>query len=126
MTYSARAADGAIRENLTVPQGAAWTRTWAVSAPDGGSLLLDGWDARAQVRAIAEADEVLFEWSTVTDDEQTGVVLDHTAVTLALTGFESRDWAWRRGVYDLYLFDPNGVPTRLVEGTVTVSPSVTR
>lgn len=125
MPYSSRAADGAIRENLTIPQGSSWSRTWALSDPNGGSLTLDGWSARAQVRITAESQVVLYEWNSANPDLAGTTVLGNSSVTLLLTGAESANWTWRRGVWDLYVFNPDGKPTRLVEGTFTVSPSVT-
>jgi hypothetical protein len=125
VTYSARADDGALLEHLTVPQGAAWSRTWPVTDGIGAPLSLDGWSARAQLRLTADDAAVVFEWNTTAGTGIGSVVAAGAAVTIALTGAESATWGLRRGVYDLYLFDPNGVPTRLVEGTFTLSPSVT-
>lgn len=111
---------------MTVAQGAAWSRTWPVTGDVGQSLALDGWSARAQVRASVDATAVLYAWSTSALDAVGNAYFTISAVTLTLDGTESANWVWRRGVWDLYLFDPSGVPTRLVEGTFAVSPRVTR
>lgn len=34
-------------------------------------------------------------------------------------------WTWRNAVYDLELVDPDGRVTRLIQGTISLSPEVT-
>jgi len=125
MPLSPFAADGTLQDNLSVPQGTAWSRTWPVGSDQNQPIALDGWRARAQVRSIAESPVVLFEWTTSLTDGAGSAYFSISAITLTLDGSESALWPWRRGVYDLYLFDPSGAPTRLVKGSFTVTPSVT-
>lgn len=121
----ARAADGALQDNLTIPQGTRWSRVWTATDSTGAPITLAGWTGRAQVRVNELDPTVLFEWATSPTGGQGAIVLAGATAAIQLTGLESPAWSWRRGVYDLYLFDPSGGPTKLVKGRVTVSPSVT-
>ena len=47
-------------------------------------------------------------------------------VTVRIPGVSTAAYAFRRGVYDVYITGPGGDRWRLVEGRVTVSQSVTR
>jgi len=49
-----------------------------------------------------------------------------TNVELVIPAADSSEWMWRHGVYDVELVDLIGHPTRLIQGSVTVSPEVTR
>lgn len=126
MPLSPYAADGTLQENLWVPQGSAWSRTWPVGGNTGQNIALDGWTARAHVRPYPESPTLLFSWTTLLNDGAGSAYFSVSAITLTLDGSESADWTFRRAVYDLYLFDPAGAPTRLVEGTFIVTPQVTR
>ena len=63
---------------------------------------------------------------TVTDGEVTWEWMGSGMVTLTVAPAVARVWTWRRGVYDLELVEPTGQEARPTEGTVRVSPEVTR
>lgn len=105
------------------------TRTGNVTTP----VDLTGWSARAQLRRTWGGEIWLSLTNTdgITLTDTGGVVVDiPAAVTedpawntrLKVTGGEPQ----ARGVWDLELINPDGHVTRLVQGTVTVSPDVTR
>jgi hypothetical protein len=109
---------------LTIYQGATlWLPlTWRLS---GGAVTdLVGCTARMQVRPTVDAQEVLLELTT----DNGGIALAATAPNLVLqmTDAQTAALAWRTGVYDLEVAFPNGLVRRLLEGTATVSPEVTR
>jgi hypothetical protein len=118
-----RAADGALLDDLVIPQGTAWNRTWTVADDDGIPLPVDGWSVRSQIRSAPSSGTVLFEWNTTGGLGPASI--DGPTVTVELTGLDSLLWTFRRAYYDVYLTNPSGEPTRLVQGTVTVSPAVT-
>ena len=105
------------------------TRTGDTTTP----VYLAGWTARAQLRRTWGGEI----WLTVTHED--AITLTATGdVVLAIDAATTEDPAWNtrskivageaqaRGVWDLELIDPTGRVTRLVQGTVTVSPDVTR
>lgn len=124
-----RAPDGALVDNLVIPQGSQWNRSWPVTDNTGSPVVLTGWTLRSQIRPYAGSTLVLFEWNTsiVTPSSVLGVavVTGSTAqVNLSGTG-DSAAWTFVGGVFDVYLTDPAGHPTRIVEGSVTVTPQIT-
>lgn len=115
---------GAVRDDVTIPQGAAWSRVWNITDGNGNPLNVTGWAVRAQIR-YSHNDAVLFEWSSAGGAGIGSAVASGTTATISLTGAESPSWAFTSAEYDVILTDTNGVPTRIVEGEVTISPSIT-
>ncbi len=112
--------------DITIEQGATFLREFNWKRDTGSGYLpvdLTGYSARMQVRAKVSASTILYE-ATTTNGK---LVLDPLAgkITLSIGPDESAAWKWRSGVYDLEL-QLGSVVTRLLQGTVTVSPEVTR
>lgn len=106
-----------VRYDITVRQGATYELTIPVQDSDGDPITLTGYTVAGQVRETHAADTVLHE--LVPSIEGSDVVVNISAAT-------SSEWSWRYGVYDIELTSPDSKVTRLVEGSVTVSPEVTR
>ena len=117
---------GTLRENLTIPQGVYWRRAWPVTDPlNGTPLAIGGWSARAQIRDNPHPGApVLFEWNTESGTHG-AITLVSGLLTIALTGSESLGWPFRRGFFDLFLTDPSGHPSKLVEGRALIVPAIT-
>ena len=115
---------GAIRDDITIPQGAAWTRTWAITDAVGTPLTVTGWTVRAQIR-YSHDDLVFFEWNTAGGAGIGAASATGTTVTLHLSGTESALWNFTKAAYDIILKDPGGTPTRIVEGALTLASSIT-
>lgn len=110
------------RTSITIPQGASWGLAWPILDEAGQPKDLTDWTVKAQIRATADSGTVLHEWNTATG---TATVTD-SRVSILLAGTTSAAWTWSRGVYDVKLTSPEGVPYRIAEGAVYVSPQVTR
>jgi len=112
----------ALVSNLVIEQGTTWTHGYAVTvnsvAPD------DDWTVAAQIRARAETpDPPLWEWSTALGN----ATISAGTIILTLEPDESSAWAWRAGHFDVEITSPAGdITYRVAQGTVTVSPEVTR
>lgn len=110
---------GAVTRNLQIEQGTTWSATWQIKL-DGAFLDPDaGWQARSQVRAKKTDAAVLHEF----DAKVIG-----SMVYLSVLPDVSSAWTWRRGVYDIEIYD-NGAPSRVVrvvQGTINVSAEITR
>ena len=110
---------------LTFYQGATFSKRlrWTVKAT-GVPIDLTGCAARMQVRPEVESSTVLLELTTANG----GITLGGVAGTIEL--FVSDDastlFTWSAGVWDLEIEFPSGDVTRLAQGTVSVSPEVTR
>ena len=93
----------------------------------GTPLDLTGCKARMQVRAEVESTEVLLELTT----ENGGITLGGTAgiIDFYVGATATAAITWTSGVFDLEIVHPGALPddvTRLAQGTVSVSPEVTR
>lgn len=108
----------AIKANIIVDQGSSFQTSINVTDDDENAIDLTNYTAAAQMRKhYTSSNAVSF---TTTISPALGVV------TLALTANTTNTLAAGRYVYDCELTDNNGAVTRLVEGIVTVTPSVTR
>src|SRR5690606_1990878 len=107
------------RFDLRVEQGSDYHLTIPVVDNAGTPYVVVGWSARGQVRRSLDDEEPVYEL----DDHLTGGA---TTVELNLPGEAISEWTWRQARYDIELVNPEGRPTRLLEGHVFVSPEVTR
>jgi len=112
------------RYDLEIKQGAtlSLTATWKDSA--GTAVNLTGYTARLQVRATYDSSSTILSLTSAA-----GITLGGAAGTIAITASAATTAAltapWS-GVYDLELVSGGGEVTRLLEGTATVSPEVSR
>lgn len=110
--------------NLIINQGA--TFRYKFVWKDAKKRLIDvtGFTARMHIRPAVDSVTVLVTLNT----EVSGITLGGTAgtVSLYLSDEDTAAFTWTSGVYDLELVSPLGEVFRLVGGTVTVSPEVTR
>jgi hypothetical protein len=85
-----------------------------------GPVDLTGYTAALQIRPFALSTDILF-------DASSDITLGGTAGTIALTipATATALFTWWNGVYDLLLTSSSGVATRLLMGSVTVTPGVT-
>lgn len=121
-----RADDGALRDDLVIPQGSTWNRSWTVTDANNNPLTITGWSVRSQIRSSATSPVVLFEWNTTAGAGIGTASVSGSTVTITLTGTtDSALWTFMTGVYDVVLTDPSGHPTRIVEGSIRITPSVT-
>jgi hypothetical protein len=112
------------RYDLEIKQGAtlSLTATWKDSS--GTAVNLTGYTARLQVRATYDSSSTILSLTS-----SAGITLGGAAGTIAITASATTTAAltapWS-GVYDLELVSGGGEVTRLLEGTATVSPEVSR
>lgn len=110
---------------LEILQGATFRKrlTWKTGSP-AAPVDLTGFSARMQVRGEITDTAILIELTTVNG----GITLGGAAGTIDLyiSDTDTTAMTWESGVYDLELVAPSNDVTRLVGGTVVVSPEVTR
>ena len=114
----------AAKHNLTIDQGATFRITLTYKI-DSTPVNLTGYAARMQVRERYDSETTAV---SLTSAPGGGLTLGGSAGTIAIeiTDVQSAAMPAGRLVYDLELVAPNGDVTRLVEGTMTVTPEVTR
>ena len=111
---------------FTIYQGATFPKrlTWKGPLPARTPIDLTGCTARMQVRPEIDSDTVLLSLTT----ENGGITLGGVAGTIELfiSDRASAAFTWRSGVWDLEIEFTSGEVRRLAQGTVSVSPEVTR
>ncbi len=115
----------AFKLDLKLDQGATNRKlvTWKTGTP-AQPVNLTGCSAKLQVRQTHQALAVLLELSTQTNTIVLGGV--NGTVELVFTPLSTQGAQWTQAVYDLEVTLANGDVRRLLEGSVTLSPEVTR
>lgn len=112
--------------DLAIDAGDTFDRSFSVLDALGVAVAMPGWTARGQVRASWDDTTVLYEWSTIIGNAivSTGIV---RLITPAVITGTWQDWANRRAVWDLYVFEHDGTPHRIVPvSDVRIGVRVTR
>lgn len=109
---------------FTIYQGATFRKRLTWTAPSGTPIDLTGCTARMQVRSDVESPTALLSLTTEND----GIVLGGALGTIELSVSDEDTAAitWDGGVWDLEIVHPGGEVTRLAQGSISVSPEVTR
>lgn len=109
--------------SFVMDQGATWDTqlTWKIA---GTPVDLGGYTARMQARSTVDATTTVFSWTSAGGQ----IVLGGAAGTITLNIADSVTSTYADGtyVYDLEVESSGGVTTRLLEGTFTIVPEVTR
>lgn len=109
-------------DNLTILQGTTWGARWPLQDKAGAAVNLTGWSARAQAREFHGSPVVKHSWSVA----ENNVTLDAQGLLLEVTAAQSSEWTWTNAVYDVELFHLDGTVIRITQGSIKVSPEVTR
>lgn len=108
--------------DLDLYQGATWSYvlTWKIADVP---VDLSGYTARLQARPSARSADIALDLAT-----GSGITLggQDGTVTLTLSATQTAALSPGKYLYDLELESAGGEVTRLVQGTLTVSPEVTR
>ena len=105
--------------NIFIDQGATFTTTVTVTDTNGDAVSLSGYSVAAQIRKSHLS-------STATAFTATISNASAGEITISLTDTQTTGLESGRYVYDVLITASGGTKTRVVEGQVTVNPSVTR
>lgn len=110
--------------DIICEQGATFVRTLVWQDENEAPINLYGYTARMQVRPTVQSATVLVSLTTANG----GIALTAATgtITLSMPASMTDTLPARRAVYDLEIVSSTGVVTRLVEGTFTIVPQVTR
>lgn len=109
----------AIKANITIDQGTDFEAVIDVSDVNGQPYNLTGYVAASQMRKNYATSSAAATFSAT----HNGVV---GQITLTLAKSITTDLEPGRYMYDVEITSPGGATTRVVEGTVTVTPGITR
>ena len=105
--------------NIFIDQGATFTTTVTVTDSSGSAVNLSGYSVAAQIRKTflsASATAFTASISNASSGE----------ITISLSPTQTAALEAGRFVYDVVITASGGTKTRVVQGQVTVNPSVTR
>ena len=104
---------------LTLEQGANFNTVLDLKDSAGGILNLSGYSVAAQMRK---------SYYSTTATSFTMTISDAAAgqITMAMSAANTASVTPGRYVYDILLTSGSGIKTRIIEGIITVMPSVTR
>lgn len=108
--------------NLTLAQGSTWSVTLTYKDANGAAINLSGYSAAMQVRVSHAATSTVLSLTS-----GSGITLGGAAgtITISVTAIATAAIEAGTYVYDLELVTGATV-TRLIEGSLTVTPEVTR
>jgi len=105
------------KANLIIDQGSDFSTTLDITDEEGSPIDLSTYTAAAQIRK---------HYTSLTKTDFTVSTTASGIVTLFLSANTSNELESGRYVYDVELTANTGSITRIVEGIVTITPSVTR
>lgn len=110
--------------DILIEQGSTFSLNIVWKDSEGTPIDITGHTARMQIRKTVKSTDVLASATT----ENGKIVLGGETGTIDVTipNSETSDLSIKCGVYDLELESDSGIVTRLIQGSVTVSPEVTR
>ena len=106
--------------NLFIDQDADFNTTVTVNDSTGTPLDLTNYTALGMIRKTYQSSTATTFTSAFVSPRTTG------QITISLTDTQTAALESGRYVYDLVITDASGNKTRVVEGSVTVNPSVSR
>jgi hypothetical protein len=113
--------------DLIIQQGATFDLEMTLKQENGNPINLTGYEARMQIRTRHSAQTAMLE---ITTDEDGGITFPDPATGKIVIEIPAETTAElkaiKAAVYDLELIEPQGKVRRVVEGTVTITPEVTR
>ena len=115
------------KKNLTISQGSTFRYKFKVNKMETGSetpVDLTGCVARMQIRPTQRSDTLFLDlhadgYITI-DDPLTG------SITIDIPSSVTTDLSFSKAVYDIQIDFPDGYVMRLIEGSIFLSPEVTR
>ena len=105
--------------NIFIDQGATFTTTVTVTDADGNAASLVGFSVAAQIRKSHLSSSATAFTASISNASS-------GEITISLTDTQTTALEAGRFVYDVLITASGGTKTRVVEGQVTVNPSVTR
>ena len=105
--------------NRFIDQGATFTTTVTVTDSNGDAVNLSGYSVAAQLRKTFLSSSATAFTASISNASS-------GEITISLTDTQTTALEAGRFVYDVLITASGGTKTRVVEGQVTVNPSVTR
>lgn len=111
--------------NFTIEQGTTFQQDFVWNI-DNVAVDVTGYSARMMVRSSVASSTVLDSWNT--DNGRMTIGTSDGRFSIFLPSTDCAAIEWTTGVYDIELVSPAATPivTRILKGTITIDPEVTR
>jgi hypothetical protein len=115
----------AVTYNTTIDQGADWYINFTYEQPSGTPVNITGYTAALQIRTSPLAKTTVLNLTSAVGG---GITITGASGLLACRATAAQTNAITNGkyAYDIEITSPAGVVTRICQGTIEVSPQVTR
>jgi len=111
------------RLDIVIEQGTTFILELTYLDANDAPIDLSGYTAQMQIRPQHGSPVVLAEFST----SETSIIMTGAGIiSIQISDEETRAYKWKRGVYDLEITSGGGIVTRLIEGSASVTPEVTK
>ena len=113
--------------SFSIEQGASFTKTFTVKQPDGSPLNLAAYKVRMMARASYDDAAPIITLSTI--EPPGGITISNPGggqFQVVMSAAFTAALKFSRIMYDLEIESGEGLVTRLLEGTVTLLPEVTK
>lgn len=110
--------------DIKIDQGATYRQEFIWKDSAGDPIDLTSYTARMQIRR--KVSSTAAEHEATTENSGIAITAGTGSVVVTISATDTAAFEFTKGVYDLELISGSGVVTRLLEGTVEVSPEVTR
>jgi len=111
-------------ELLEIIQGATYNHVVELRDVDGSLKDLTGYTAKMQIRPVASSPVLILELTNTNGRLAMGGAFG--TVTIQLTALETSVLSFDSAVYDLEITAPDTTVTRILSGTVLLSPNITK
>lgn len=105
--------------NFTINQGETWAADLFVEDSDGNAFSLSGYTVASQLRRLPASSGYYNITSNVT-------YAASGQITLSLTANETSAINYGEYMYDVEITSSGGDVTRILQGTITITPEITR
>jgi len=110
--------------NIEIEQGSTWSQEVIWKNNDNSPVNVTGYSASMQIRTTIASPTSLMDLTSANSKIVVGGV--NGKFTITITAAEAAALSWVTAVYDLEIISPGGTVIRILKGSVTVDPEVTR
>jgi hypothetical protein len=110
--------------NINIDQGATYTLAISYKDSNNAAINLTNYTAAMQLRATYSSVDAVLSLSSPSN----GIVITGATglISITITDTQTAALSANSFVYDLEITSPSNVKTRLIQGSATISPEVTR
>jgi hypothetical protein len=110
--------------NISIDQGSPYSQAFLVKNPDNSNKDLTGYSARMHFRTAYSSSTISLDATTA--NTKLVINIASSTVSINLSATDTASLTYHSYVYDIEIVDGSNIPQRMVQGTVTINPEVTK